>query len=179
MDEVLNCISYIFPKDLRIKSVYSTDEKIKSTGINFPSYGKMVSYELYYKDKKIFRVKGNNSPYLWYALVLEALQDRMAMDTQRVQRSGSYTVINELFSSDFNAISEYQFLLASIEHTVCEGNETYTAQSYIERAKENDTLLQNRIQLGHVRGMIQYLVDNGVEIMYIKNSYIYKLKPQK
>ena len=178
LDEMLDCISYVFPKGLRIKSVYSTDETVKSTGIKFPPYGNMVSYELYYNDRRIFRVKGKNSPYIGYTMILEALQDRLSMDTQIIEQSDNYTVINESFSNDFNAISEYKFLLAPVEHTAYDGEEKYTAHTYIENAKADANLLKMHFQLGHVRGMMQYLADNGVEIMYIRNNLIYKLNPQ-
>ena len=178
LDEILGCVSYVFPKGMRIRSVYSTDETVKSTGIQFSPYGKLVSYELYYNDRKIFRVKGKNSPYIGYTMILEALQDRLSMDTQTIEQSGSYTVINESFSNDFNAISEYKFLLSPIEHTVYDGEEKYTAHTYIENAKVDANLLKMRFQVGHIRGMMQYLADNGIEIMYIRNSLIYKLSPQ-
>ena len=178
LDEILGCVSYVFPKGMRIKSVYSTDETVKSTGIQFSPYGKLVSYELYYNDRKIFRVKGKNSPYIGYTMILEALQDRLSMDTQTIEQSGSYTVINESCSNDFNAISEYKFLLSPIEHTVYDGEEKYTAHTYIENAKVDANLLKMRFQVGHIRGMMQYLADNGIEIMYIRNSLIYKLSPQ-
>ena len=178
LDEILGCVSYVFPKGMRIKSVYSTDEAVKSTGIQFSPYGKLVSYELYYNDRKIFRVKGKNSPYIGYTMILEALQDRLSMDTQTIEQSGSYTVINESFSNDFNAISEYKFLLSPIEHTVYDGEEKYTAHTYIENAKVDANLLNMRFQVGHIRGMMQYLAENGIEIMYIRNSLIYKLNPQ-
>ena len=178
LDEILGCVSYVFPKGMRIKSVYSTDETVKSTGIQFSPYGKLVSYELYYNDRKIFRVKGKNSPYIGYTMILEALQDRLSMDTQTIEQSGSYTVINESFSNDFNAISEYKFLQSPIEHTVYDGEEKYTAHTYIENAKVDANLLKMRFQVGHIRGMMQYLADNGIEIMYIRNSLIYKLSPQ-
>ena len=85
LDEILGCISYMFPKNLRIKSVYSTNETVKTTGIQFDPYGKLVSYELYYDNKKIFRVKGKNSPYIGYTMLLEALQDRLSMDKQVIE----------------------------------------------------------------------------------------------
>lgn len=140
LDEMLDCISYVFPKGLRIKSVYSTDETVKSTGIKFPPYGNMVSYELYYNDRRIFRVKGKKSPYIGYTMILEALQDRLSMDTQIIEQSDNYTVINESFSNDFNAISEYKFLLAPVEHTAYDGEEKYTAHTYIENAKADANL---------------------------------------
>ena len=81
------------------------------------------------------------------------------------------------FSNDFNVISEYKFLLAPIEHTVYGEDEKYTAHTYIEKAKVDANLLKMRFQVVHIRGMMQYLADNGVEMMYIKNSQIYKLNP--
>lgn len=174
LDAILGCVSYIFPKTLRIKSVYSTTAS-KTTGIKFEPYGNLVSYELYYANKKIFRVKGKNSPYLGYILILEALQDRLSMDSQTIEQSGEFTIITEEFTNDFNAVSEYKFLLAPIEHTVIADNQKYTAHTYIEKAKENRDVLKSGFQLGHIRGMMQHLADNGVEISYIKDYYIYKL----
>lgn len=179
LDEFLGCISYVFPKNLRIKSVYSTNEAVKTTGIQFDPYGKLVSYELYYENKKIFRVKGKNGPYIGYTMLLEALQDRLSMDNQVIEQSGDYTIINESFTNDFNAISEYKFLLAPIEHTSNDSGEKYTAHTYIENAKVDTGLLKMRFQLAHIRGIMQYLADSGVEIMYIKNNLIYKLNSQK
>lgn len=121
LDEILQCVSYIFPKSLRIKSVYSNSAD-KALGIQFDPYGKLVSYELLYNNRRIFRVKGKNSPYKGYTMILEALQDRLSMDTQTIEQQGKYTIINESFSNDSNAISEYKFLLAPIEHTVTEVN---------------------------------------------------------
>lgn len=179
LDETLGCISYVFPKGLRIKSVYSTDETVKSTEIRYPIYGKLVSYELYYNNRKIFRVKGKNSPNIGYTMILEALQDRLSMDTQNIEQKGSYTIINESFSNDFNVISEYKFLLSPIEHTVYNGEEKYTVHTYIENAKVDTNLLKMRLQVEHIRGMMQYLANSGIEIMYIKNNTIYKLNSQQ
>ena len=179
LDEMLGCVSYVFPKGVRIKSVYSTDETVKTTEIQFSPYGKLVSYELYYNDKKIFRLKGKNSPYIMYAMVLEALQDRLSMDTQTIQQSGNYTIINESFSNDFNAISEYKFLLAPIEHTMYDGEEKYTVHTYIENAKADENVLQIRFHLTHIRNAMLYLADKGLDIMYIKNNLIYKLGSTK
>ena len=114
-----------------------------------------------------------------YAMVLEALQDRLSMDTQTIQQSGNYTIINESFSNDFNAISEYKFLLAPIEHTMYDGEEKYTVHTYIENAKADENVLQMRFHLTHIRNAMLYLADKGLDIMYIKNNLIYKLGSTK
>lgn len=178
LDEIIGCYSYIFPPNLLIKSVYSTNTK-KSCGIKFDPYGELVSYELYYNDRKIFRVKGKNSSYLGYSILLEALQDRMSVDSQTIVHDGNYTIITETFDKNNNIISEYLFLLSIMEHTVDKNGEKYTPHTYIENAKTDNQLLNNRFKLDHVRGVIQFLVNNGVEIMYIKNSLIYKIPPQE
>lgn len=177
LDRMLGCVSYIFPKSIRIKSVYSTTA-IKTMGVQFEPHGKLVSYELYYGNKRIFRVKGTNSPFFGYIILLGALQDRLSIDTQKIEKSGDFTIINESFSDDFNAISEYKFLLAPIEHTAHGGNEKYTAHTYIEKAKEDDRLLKMRFQKKQVREMMQYMADNGVDLMYIKNNLIYQINPK-
>jgi Holliday junction resolvase len=177
LDSVLGCLSYIFPKSLRIKSVYSTTAR-STIGIKFEPYGEMVSYELYYGKKRIFRVKGQKSPYLGYPIILEALQDRLSMDSQTIEQDGEFTIINEEFTNDFNVIPEYKFLLAPIEHTVAENGQLYTPHTYIEQAKVDRDVLNSRFQLGHIRGMMQYLANNGVDISYIKDNYIYKLNPK-
>lgn len=177
LDEKLGCVSYVFPKNLRIKTVYSKSDK-NSLGIQFEPYGHLISYELYYKDKKIFRIKGKNSPIKGYSIILEALQDRLSMDKQSIEQSGEFTIINEEFTNDFNSISEYKFLLAPIEHMVYDSENKYNPHTYIEKAKEDKSMLDNRITLEHIRGMMKYLVDNDIDIKYIKNTYIYQLKTQ-
>lgn len=174
LDEKLGCVSYIFPKNLRIRSVYSKSDK-KSIGIQFEPYGHLISYELYYNDKKIFRIKGKNSPIKGYSMILEALQDRLSMDKQTIEELDGFTIINEEFTTDFNFISEYKFLLAPIEHMIYDDVNKYTPHTYIENAKVNKNMLENRFKLGHIRGMMSYLVDNGVDIKYIKNTQIYQL----
>lgn len=174
LDEKLGCVSYIFPKHIRIKSVYSKSDE-KSMGIQFEPYGHLISYELYYKDKKIFRIKGKNSPIKGYSMILEALQDRLSMDKQSIEHSGEFTIINEEFTKDFNFISEYNFLLSPIEHMVYDAENKYNPHTYIEKAKSDKSMLDCRFRLEHIRGMMKYLVDNGVDIKYIKNTYIYQL----
>lgn len=175
LDKKLECLSYMFPKGIKIKSVYSKMNK-KSIGIKFEPYGHLISYELYYKNKKIFRVKGTNSPYKGYSMILEALQDRLSMDQQTIVKDGDYTIITEEFTEDFNCISEYKFLLAPIEHTVYDSKNRYTHHIYIEQLKSDRNLLKYRFTLEHIRGMIQYLANNDVDIKYIKDKKIYKVQ---
>lgn len=57
LDTELATCSYMFEKQVKIRSVYSTNHA-KGMGIQFEPYGQLISYELYYGDKRIFRAKG-------------------------------------------------------------------------------------------------------------------------
>lgn len=177
LDEVLGCISYVFPKGLKIKSVYSNATFVKNgAGVHFDPYGELVSYELQYNNTRIFRIKGKNSRYLAYSIILEALQDRLSMDTQLVEQDGEYTIITEMFQNDFNAISEYKFLLAPIEHMRSDTLEAYTAHSFLEQAIDDTSILNTKIKREHISGVISSLVEKGVDIKYIHQNYVYNIK---
>lgn len=176
LDTILNCVSYNFPKDLEIKSVYSKTAR-KANGVIFETYGKLVSYELRYKGNRIFRVKGKNSDYIGWSMILEALQDRLSMDEQNIKNDGDFTIITEKFTKDFNMIPEYKFLLSPIEHMIDDNNEKYTSHTYLEKKKVKNDLPKFLPQ--HVRGLMQTLVNEGVKIGYIKNNLLYDIKPLK
>lgn len=177
LDDILGSTTYMFHPGLRIRSVYSTDPKAKTTWINFEPYGKLVSYEMYFNDKKIFRVKGKNSKNLIYTVLLEALQDCLANDTQKIEQSNSFTIINESLES-YHFIPEYKFLLAPMEHTSYNINTKYTAHSYIEQAKVDQKLLNMRFTPEQIRGVLTFLSNNGVDISFVENKQIYKIGRQ-
>lgn len=100
-------------------------------------------------------------------MILEALQYRLSMDKQDIKQSGDFTVITEEFTHDYNCISEYRFLLAPVEHTFYDSKNKYTPHNYIEQAKVDKSLLENRFNLDHIRRIMQYLANNGIDIKYI------------
>ena len=77
LDNRLATCSYLFKKPVKIRSVYSTNHA-KGMGIEFEPYGELISYELYYDDKRIFKAKGKESRYILHTIYLEALHDRVA-----------------------------------------------------------------------------------------------------
>ena len=180
LDEILGTCSYMFPSGLSIKSVYMKDHP-KALGIGHPEYGKLVSYELQYRGKRIFRAKGKNSSYEGASMILEALQDRMSIVHQQIEKNADVTVVTESFPQKtdgqpiFNTISEYEFLLATVRHTVNDNGTTYTAATAMETLKSDKTIA--RFQLGHIRGIMSMLVTNGVPIYYTRSSKIYEVPP--
>ena len=176
LDSILGTYSYMFPNGLKIRSVYKKNYK-NSVGIKHNEYGELVSYELYYQDRKLFRVKGKNSPVKGYSMILEALQDRMSVVSQNIHTEGDTTVIIEEFPADnqnsFNAISEYEFLLSPIRHTVNDSGENYTERTAVESLKSDETVMH--FQKEHVRGMMKWLAEQGVPVCYVYEGLIRKL----
>jgi len=173
LDIELATCSYMFPKQVKIKSVYSKNH-VKGIGIEFEPYGQLVSYELYYDDKKIFRVKGKNSPYLRHSIYLEALQDRVANTNQDIKQSGDVTTITEYFNKGTpQYIPEYEFLLSPITHTRKMVNEKeihYTSQLAIS---EHDFSF---LSVQMLRYTLSELVDLGMEIIVFRDNNGYAFK---
>lgn len=164
--ELATCV-YMFPKQIKIKSVYSTNHG-KGMGIRFEPYGQLVSYELYCDDKKIFRVKGKNSPYFLHSVYLEALHDRIANANQDIERNGEVTVITEYFDKGTrHFIPEYEFLLSPINHIrkiVNEKEIPYTSQLAVSERNFSFLSVQT------LRFLLSELVDLGMEIIVFRNN---------
>lgn len=162
LDIELATCAYLFPKQVKIRSVYSTSP-VKGIETHFEPYGQLVSYELYYDNKKIFRVKGKNSPFFRHSIYLEALHDRIANINQDIKHNGDFTVITEYFNEGTpQLIPEYEFLLSPINHMrkmVNEKEIQYTTQLAI--SERNFSFLS--VQM--LRLLLSELVDLGMEIV--------------
>ena len=117
LDSEFETCSYGFMKNIKIKSVYAKNHA-KGMGVQYEQYGELISYELYYDGKRIFRAKGKESPFLAYTMILEALHDRVANINQQIEIKGEYTIItDDTEGADAQIIPEYKFLLAPILHS--------------------------------------------------------------
>lgn len=165
--------SYMFPKQVKIRSIYSTSHA-KGMGIWFEPYGQLISFELYYDGKKIFRVKGKNSPYFTHSIYLEALHDRVANTNREINRDGNFTIITEYSDKDIpHTISEYEFLLSPINHMCKEANEKqirYNSQLAI--SEKDFSFLSVQI----LRVVLSQLVNLGMEIIVFRNDKGYSFK---
>lgn len=174
LDTELATCSYMFPKYMKIKSVYSKSNK-KSMDICFEPYGYLVSYELYCGTRKLFRFKGNDSKYRLHSLCLEELQNRLANSNQKVEVYGDTTVLTES-SNEVHIIPEYKFLLAPITHMRKEsdmGGISYTAQMAVK--EKNFPFLPVEV----LRKVLDDLVQLGLEIVVFRNSAGYSFENYK
>lgn len=173
LDTELATCSYMFPKQIKTKSVYSKSHA-KGIGAEFEPYGQLISYELYCGEKKIIRVKGKNSPYIKHSFFLEALQDKIANTNQDIKCNGEFTVITEYSNKDTPLfIPEYEFLLAPINHmckVIDKKNIKYNTQ--IAVSEKDFSCLP--VQL--FRLVLSELVDLGMEIIVFRNAYGYSFK---
>lgn len=187
LDDMLGTFGYLFPPKLEIRSVYSK-ERDDGIGIGHDEYGNLISYEFRYDGRKIFRVKGKNSPYKGYSMLLEALQDRLSTEKQDIVHSGDFTVITEKDDGEnkdpkksgtvggYNYISEYQFLLAPVLHTTHTENGSqvkYDVDDVVNAMKEDEAI--PRFEKWQIRGLMQKFVDWGIPVRYLHNDKIYNL----
>ena len=173
LDRELDKCSYMFPEGIKIKSVYSIDHP-KAIEIEFQPYGKLVSYELYYRNKRIFRMKGKESPYIPHVFCLEELQNNLSKN-QKIKKEGKYTIITE-FSNSIEFIPEYKFLLAPIKHMKKEiGEETILYDS--KMAIQDKKFIFLSVQI--LRIIIDDLVKKGLDIIVFRDDKGYRFTDYK
>ena len=163
-DNELETCSFLFPANIKIKSVYAHNHP-KSLGIGFEPYGELVSYELTYNDKRIIRVKGKKSREISTMILIEALQDRLANSEQEITQDNGYTVVIDK-SKEINMIPEYKFLLAIIEHMDLSGLDTRDDNlSYVSTQKDF-----HYPTLEYIRIAMAILVQKGLNITVFKGN---------
>ena len=173
LDNRLATCSYLFKKPVKIRSVYSTNHA-KGMGIEFEPYGELISYELYYDDKRIFKAKGKESRYILHTIYLEALHDRVANISQDIKQNGDVTVITEYTDKAVPIfIPEYEFLLSPIKHLCKEINSkkiNYNSQLAISEHEFN------YLSVYGLRAILSELVNSGLDIYVFKRNYGYMFK---
>lgn len=173
LDVELATCSYMFKKQVKIKSVYSTNHN-KGMGIYFEPYGQLISYELYYGDKRIFRAKGKKSKFLLYTIYLEALQDRVANINQDIERQGEFTIITEYTDKNLvHIIPEYEFILLPIKHIVKEINSKPIKYNSDLAIFEHDF---SYLSVQILRAILFELVKLGLDIIVFRNNIGYKFE---
>lgn len=171
LDIELATCSYMFKKQVKIRSVYAKNHN-KGMGIQFEPYGQLISYELYYGDRKIFRAKGKKSKFILYSMYLEAIQNRAANHEQIKEEKGNFTVITEYTDErDVQIIPEYEFVLSPIKHMYKDIDSKqikYNSQIVIAEREFKYLSIQN------LRAILYELVSMGLDIIVFRNSYGYK-----
>ena len=108
LDDYLDNCSYLFIQGTEIKSVYEPTVNRDEDTIYHDKYGQLVSYELLFQGKRIFKFHSKNNPKIAYSFVLEALQDRLSNDKQLITHKGPKTMIREIQTEDIQVLSDWQ-----------------------------------------------------------------------
>lgn len=173
LDRELATCSYMFPEGMKIKSVYSINHP-KGIEIEFPPYGKLVSYELYYRNKKIFRLKGRKSQYMPHIFCLEELQNNISKN-QEIRKEREYTIITE-YSNSIEFIPEYKFLLAPIKHMKKE-TEGRSILYDSKMAIQDKKFIFLSVQI--LRIIVDDLVKKGLDIIVFRDNKGYRFTDYK
>ena len=173
LDDELSTCSYMMPENIKIKSIYMNDYR-KGTGIFYPQYGELVSYELYSNDRKIFRFKGANSCFKIHSIYLEALQNRLSSAHQEILQSGNTTIITEYLDGNDSRciIPEYEFLLAPIKKIVKDINGEKIGYDAIKAVADKDFQYLN---VGILRMCMTELNELGMDIVVFKKDKGYNM----
>lgn len=173
LDIELATCSYMFKKQVKIRSVYSKNHT-KGMGIKFEPYGELISYELYYGKKRIFRAKGKESKYIPYTIYLEALHDRIANINQDIEKQGEFTIITEYADESIShIIPEYEFVLSPIQHLYKEVNSKRIRYDSHSALNEHGFKF---LSVRMLRVILDDLVDLGLDIVVFRGNCGYAFK---
>lgn len=172
LDDVLGTCSYFMPPGIKARFVYRLNTN-KGMDIFFNDSGELISYELYYKDKKILRAKGRNSLYKVYPVLLEALHERLASLNRSIRQDGEFTIVEEADDGKAgNFISEYEWLMSPILHTIDCNGDLSTISNVFSREKNNEHV--PRFNLSYYRDKIGELEKLGIPILVLHAGNLYK-----
>lgn len=154
--------SYIFPKGITVKSIYS--KKNKNLGIQIPPYGTLVSYQFFFLGKLIFVYNESKQENLGISMFLEILHDEMSntnMETSILNEDE--TEITERLDNDF-LFNDYNAFLASVDHTTNEYDIRHDSTSFYKDILENRT--ENRLITKEIfESTIKHLIALGLPII--------------
>ena len=171
-DEQLDTMTYIMPSHLKIRSIYKKETN-KGLGIQYAPYGELISYELFYKNERILKIKGKDSMYKTYAFLLEALEDRLSTQVYQISSTSDTTEILALSrNEEVNYIPEYEFILAPLLHTLSEEGEKNSINSIVSSLIAKKKIEAPKKEL--IRSMMGEFVSMGIPIMYMIEDKIYR-----
>lgn len=157
-----NINSYLFMPNIKVIQVYSKLD-IKNIGINFPPYGKLISFEFFYNDRKIFEVTPDDKRYMSLILFLEAFFDKITEENQKIHNGKNNTYIFETFNK-IEYVSEINLLLSPYKHL--EGVENL--QTLYNKLLNKELKLDKNLNLEKIRAHIEYLKHKGVQIELVR-----------
>ena len=168
LDRKFETCTYMFVQPLKIVSTYEKEAQ-ESLEIEFPPYGKLVKYEFYQNGNMLFSVDKNNKERLPYTFILESVQDKLSMKSQKIQESGTKTTILEEFNECL-IVKEFDFMLAVINHMVDDNKLKYTADRFVDE-KYIEILGKSNL-----RSKLSDLVALGMEIIVFRDENGYPFR---
>lgn len=179
LDKEFATCSYMFTRPFKIVSVYSKNKK--RLGIQFPPYGELISYKLYYDNKLILDIENKENKEYIFIFLLEALHDILANAPQEIVSEGEETTIIESTKDITNIfIPEYNFILSVIRHFIYSGenNSAINNKDNIFVAAKLEHI-ENIPYVEYFRMLMDRLNDLGVDIMCFRATEVYNFATYK
>lgn len=166
--EFLGITTYLFTAGIKIVTVYSKKDPI-NLGIENQQYGKLISFEFFYKNKKIFEVNPDNRDFFSLILFLEGFFDKIKEVSQKVISGEDKTYMIEYFDDFFTFVNEIELLLSPIKHRTYDDNKKYTIPIYFNKLIEGKESIDENVTLEKIRYAIAFLVKKNVLIYHTPN----------
>lgn len=165
MQNIFNSKLVLFPPDLEIRSIYSNNlNHINSLGrIAHQEYGVLISYEIYYKTRKIFVA---DKETVIFSIILEELHDNMTAQYQNTTKLNFQdTLVSEKLLKS-TIFQDFTFRLRPIYH-VLEEDYNYDINRFF---KEYISDKVTDISLESLYLLIDKLKKCNVPIEYVRSE---------
>ncbi|KKC47739.1 hypothetical protein VE23_12490 [Paenibacillus sp. D9] len=173
LNEVFGDRSFLFPKGLRITSIYSKRSE-KHMGLKNHEYGFLVKYKIEYNKRKLVTINSDKHDKFFLTFLLENLQDVMSVQSQTVKEIDSdRTIITEELTNEMSALNLSAFILSPIRHLMNDFGYVYDFNQYLTNLIDGSKHLITR---QHILYAISFLAEKGCPILENRGDNLYLFK---
>ncbi|MGG1940386.1 hypothetical protein ABFY57_11920 [Paenibacillus polymyxa] len=165
--------TFLFPKGLRISSIYSKNAK-KHLGLQNSDYGYLVSYKIEFWNKKIIKINSSKHEKYFLIFLFENLQDIMSIQNQNIISIDSdRTIITEELTGEMTQMNLSSFILSPIRHLMSDLGHVFDFSQYLTDLIDGTKHLITR---QHILYAISFLNDMGYSVFENRENNIYDFK---
>lgn len=174
-NDVFGDKTFLFPKGLKIKSIYTNNTTNHHLGIYNEDYGSLVKYTIQYNKNKIISINSTKHEKYFLIVLYERFQDIASnMKQQIIKIDRDRTMIIEELTEDISAATLSSFMLAPIKHMLNVDGEKYDLSKYIvELIDDKQKIFYDP---NSILWSFLFLAENGYPVMEIIDGKMYDFK---
>lgn len=173
INEVFGDRTFLFPKGLRITSIYSKNAS-KHLGISNSDYGNLVRYKIEYSNQKIITINSNKHEKFFLVFLFENLQDVMSIQNQTITIVDSdKTIVTEELTEEMTVMNLSAFILSPIRHLMNDLGYVYDFNQYLTNLIDGTKHLITRQRILYA---ISFLTDMNYLVYEKRGNDIYDFR---